>query len=153
MKAIPKVAGWMFAVAAALPAAAVAAPCYTVIDRNDATVYRATDPPFALAGPEYDAGMRRLRAAGQQLFWFEPPAVCFEERGTPSGAPEGIGADASQIIQARAGLPSPGASAGGGGAPGDGGVRAASASRGASPGRTTPATRATPAASRPSGKY
>lgn len=35
--------------AAGLPATAAAAPCYIVIDRNDAVVYRDTQPPFDLS--------------------------------------------------------------------------------------------------------
>jgi hypothetical protein len=50
----------MFAAAAALPGAANAVTCYTVLDRSDTTIYQDSDPPFDMSdrGAAVRAAMR-----------------------------------------------------------------------------------------------
>ncbi len=51
----------------ALPGAAQAITCYTVLDRTDATVYQGTEPPFDLSTEGGPAARRTLRARHEFL--------------------------------------------------------------------------------------
>jgi hypothetical protein len=55
------------AVAAILPGVASAINCYTVLDRNDATIYQDTEPPFDLSTEGGAAARDRLRSRKEFL--------------------------------------------------------------------------------------
>ena len=46
---------------------AMAAPCYLILDRNDAVIYRDTQPPFDLSTDNNSAERKALRQRGQHL--------------------------------------------------------------------------------------
>jgi hypothetical protein len=47
--------------------------CYQIIDRDNSPIYSSTQPPFPMAGREWDDGQQRLRATGRHLLWFDAP--------------------------------------------------------------------------------
>lgn len=56
--------------ALSLPAAnALAADCYEIIDSNQNVTFRATQPPFAMDGPEWRKHQDELRTKNQHLRW------------------------------------------------------------------------------------
>lgn len=56
--------------ALSLPATeALAADCYEIIDANQNVTFRATQPPFAMDGPEWRKQQDELRARNQHLRW------------------------------------------------------------------------------------
>ena len=59
--------GWIAGVAGNVDAVT----CYEIVDASDATLYRATVPPFPLEGSAWSAAQTRLRAQGRHLMWFD----------------------------------------------------------------------------------
>jgi hypothetical protein len=56
--------------AMSLPAAdALAADCYEIIDANQNVTFRASQPPFAMDGPEWRKHQDELRTKNQHLRW------------------------------------------------------------------------------------
>lgn len=45
--------------------------CYQIVGRDNSIIYRATQPPFSMAGQAWIEGQQRLRATGQHLLVFE----------------------------------------------------------------------------------
>ena len=74
--------------------------CYVIVDAGDKTLYRATVPPFALAGPAWDAAQTRMRAQQNYFMWFDA-ATCAEDHSSPLYAGSGASRDANSILAAR----------------------------------------------------
>lgn len=77
-----------------------AVTCYLIVDAGDRTLYRATIPPFALAGPAWDAAQTRIRAQQHYFMWFDA-ATCAEDHSFPLYAGSGASRDAYSILAAR----------------------------------------------------
>lgn len=105
-----------FVAAALLPGAANALTCYTVIDRNDATIYQDSQPPFDLSSEGGPAARSALRARNEFL------TVSEVEHCLPISAPPGStayrAASVDEIVSGMrafaTGTGSSGASSGGG---------------------------------------
>jgi|KBSSwiStaDraftv2_1062776.scaffolds.fasta_scaffold554394_2 hypothetical protein len=82
---------------------AQAITCYEILDAGDATLYRATIPPFPLAGPEWSAGQARLRQQRRHLLWFDTTA-CPENYSSPAYASVKPSEDATDLLPARRGF-------------------------------------------------
>jgi hypothetical protein len=52
--------------------------CYQVLDRDNSAIYSATEPPFSMAGREFDEGQRQLQASGRYLVWFDTPTCAIQ---------------------------------------------------------------------------
>ena len=57
------------ALATLASAQALAFDCYTIYDKDQNVVYRATKPPFGMDGEDWKKGQDDLRAKGQHLRW------------------------------------------------------------------------------------
>jgi len=57
------------AVATLASADALAFNCFVIIDKDQSVVYRATRPPFGMAGDDWKKGQDDLRARDQHLRW------------------------------------------------------------------------------------
>ena len=65
-----RIAHALLAAAASLASAqALAFDCYTVYDKDQNVVYRATRPPFGMDGEDWRKGQDDLRAKGHHLRW------------------------------------------------------------------------------------
>ena len=49
---------YLLGLIAGVVGSANAVTCYEIVDSGDNTLYRATEPPFPLAGPDWSAGQR-----------------------------------------------------------------------------------------------
>jgi len=85
---------------AGMPGAARAITCYEIVDESDRTLYRATVPPFPMAGAQWGDEQARLRAKRQQFLWFDT-ASCPEEYFGPAYTASRETKDASDILSAR----------------------------------------------------
>jgi hypothetical protein len=111
MRARSKFACLAVALLGGMPLGAAALTCFEIVDRDDATVYRAPVPPFPLAGADYESGRRRLAGQGQTLRWFEATA-CIEfvaAKPIPRPAPADAAGDAAPDAPAAAPAPAPAA--------------------------------------------
>jgi hypothetical protein len=106
MKARSKLVCLAAALLAGMPLGAAAVTCYEVVDRDDATVYRASVPPFPLAGPDFENGRRRLAGQGQSLRWFEATACIEFVAAKPIPRPAADAGDAAPAAPAP--MPAPG---------------------------------------------
>ncbi len=55
--------------ALSLPATHALADCYEIIDSNQNVTYRASQPPFAMDGPDWRKHQDELRMKNQHLRW------------------------------------------------------------------------------------
>lgn len=92
----PRSLGWagLLAVMAGMSGYAQAVTCYQIVDASDRTVYRASVPPFSLAGSEWNAAQTQLRARGQLLMWFDT-------NNCPQDTPNSANRDAASILSSR----------------------------------------------------
>ena len=88
---------------AGLSGGAQAITCYEILDASDATLYRATIPPFPLAGPEWNAAETRLRQQRRHLLWFDTTS-CPEDYSNPAYASVRPVEDATDLLPARRGF-------------------------------------------------
>lgn len=56
--------------------------CFQIVDRDNSTIYSGTEPPFHMAGQEFNDGQQHLRATGRHLVWFDTP-TCPLQSGRP----------------------------------------------------------------------
>ena len=88
---------------AALSGGAQAITCYEILDASDATLYRATIPPFPLAGPEWSTAQERMRQQRRHLLWFDT-SNCPEDYSSPAYASARPVEDATDLLPARRGF-------------------------------------------------
>ena len=77
-----------------------AVTCYQVVDNNDKTLYRATVPPFPMAGSEWSAAEARLRTQRHYFIWFDT-LHCPEDFSSAEYAGSHAEKDANAILGAR----------------------------------------------------
>jgi hypothetical protein len=77
-----------------------ATTCYQIIDASDKTLYRASTPPFPMAGAEWNTAQSQLRARGQLLMWFDTMS-CPEDFSSPLYAGDRAPRDAAAILVSR----------------------------------------------------
>jgi hypothetical protein len=93
----------LIALIAGLSGGAQAVTCYEILDASDATLYRATIPPFPLAGPEWTTAQARLRQQRRHFLWFDT-STCPEDYSSPAYASVRAAEDATDLLPARRGF-------------------------------------------------
>jgi len=90
----------MFLLTAGIAGFVQATTCYQIVDVSDKTLYRASTPPFSMAGAGWSAAQTQLRARGQILIWFDTMS-CPEDFSSPLYAGSRAPRDAAAILVSR----------------------------------------------------